>query len=57
MKIMEMDYVSCKKRTKILVSKELCIYINNDEFVSVNNLIREYNEMNEEIKNRLQYTT
>ena len=57
MKIMEMDYVSCKKRTKILVSKELCIYINNDKFVSVNNLIREYNEMNEEIKNRLQYTT
>ena len=26
-------------------------YISHDEFVSVNNLLREYNEMKEEIKN------
>ena len=26
-------------------------YINHDEFVSVNNVLREYNEMKEEIKN------
>ena len=35
----------------ILVSKALIdSYISHDEFVSVNNMLREYNEMKEEIK-------
>ena len=37
---------------EVLISKALIVsYIINEEFVSVNNLLREYNEMNEEIKN------
>ena len=36
----------------ILISKVLIdLYINYDEFFSVNNVLREYNEMKEEIKN------
>ena len=36
---------------KILVSKALMnSYINHDEYVSVNNVLREYDEMTEEIK-------
>ena len=35
-----------------MISKALIdLYINYDEFVSVNNKLREYNEMKEEIKN------
>ena len=38
--------------TKVLNSKGLIdSCINHDEFVSVNNVLREYNEMKEEIKN------
>ena len=37
---------------EVLISKALIVsYIIHEEFVSVNNLLREYNEMNEEIKN------
>ena len=37
---------------KVLVSKVLIdLYINQDNFVSVNNVLREYNEMKKEIKN------
>ena len=37
---------------KVFISKSLVdSYINHDEFVSVNNVLREYNEMNKEIKN------
>ena len=37
---------------KVLISKTLIdSYIKYDEFVSVNNVLREYNEMKEEIKN------
>ena len=37
---------------KVLISKAVInSYINHDEFVSVNNMLREYNEMKEEIKN------
>ena len=36
----------------MLLSKALSdAYINHDEFVSVDNVSREYNEMKEEIKN------
>ena len=35
---------------EVLISKALIdSYINNDKFVSVNNVLREYNEMKEEI--------
>ena len=30
-------------------------YISHDEFVSVNNVLREYNEMKEENKNPVEY--
>ena len=37
---------------KVLISKGLIyLYNNHDEFASVNNMLREYNEMNKEIKN------
>ena len=37
---------------EVLISKALLdSYISHDEFVSVNNVLREYNEMKEEIKN------
>ena len=37
---------------KVLISKALItLYINNDEFFSVNNVLRENNEMEEEIEN------
>ena len=37
---------------KVLISKALIhAYISHDEFVSVNNVLREYNEMKKEIKN------
>ena len=37
---------------EVLISKALSgSYINNDKFVSVNNVLREFNEMKEEIKN------
>ena len=37
---------------EVVISKALISsYINYDEFVSVNNVLREYNEMKEEIKN------
>ena len=38
--------------TEVLISKTLIhTYVSHDEFVSVNNLLREYNKMKEEIKN------
>ena len=38
---------------EVLVSKALVdSYISHDRFVSVNNILREYNEIKEEIKNR-----
>ena len=38
--------------TEVLISKNLIdSYINYDEFVSVNNVLREYNKIKEEIKN------
>ena len=37
---------------EVLISKALLdSYFNHDEFVSINNVLREYNEMKEEIKN------
>ena len=37
---------------EVLFSKTLIVsYISHDEFVSVNNMLIEYNEMKEEIKN------
>ena len=37
---------------QVLISKSLIdSYICHDEFILVNNLLREYNEMKEEIKN------
>ena len=46
--------------TEVLISKTLIdVYINHDEFVSVNNVLIEYIEMKEEIKNpetSLEYT-
>ena len=37
---------------KVLISKRFIeSYINHDKFVSVNNMLREYNEMKKEIKN------
>ena len=35
-----------------MISKALIdLYINHDEFISVNNVVREYNEMKEKMKN------
>ena len=46
--------------TEVLISKALIdAYINHDKFVLVNNVLREYNKMKEEIKNpenTVQYT-
>ena len=37
---------------EVIISKSLIdSYISHDEFVSVNNVLREYNEVKEEIKN------
>ena len=37
---------------EVLISKSLVnAYISHDEFFSVNNILREYNEMKKEIKN------
>ena len=37
--------------TEVLISKALInSYVNHDEFVSVNNVLREYNKMKEEVK-------
>ena len=37
--------------TEILISKALIdSYISHDQFTSINNVLREYNEMKEEIK-------
>ena len=37
---------------EVLISTALIdSYISHDEFVSINNVLREYNEMKEEIKN------
>ena len=37
---------------EVLISRSLInSYISHDEFVSVNNVLREYNEMKEETKN------
>ena len=45
---------------KVLISKALIdSYINHEEFVSVNHMLREHNEMKEEIKyleNAVEYT-
>ena len=45
---------------EVLISKALMdSYINYDEFVSVNNVLREYNKMKEEFKireNTVEYT-
>ena len=39
---------------EVLISKTLIdSYVSHDKFVSVNNVIMEYNEMKEEIKNLL----
>ena len=38
---------------EVLISMDLIhVYISHDKFVSVNNVLREYNEKKEEIKNR-----
>ena len=37
---------------EVWISKALIVsYINQDKFISVTNVLREYNEMSEEIKN------
>ena len=45
---------------EVLISKALIdLYISHDKFVSVNNVLREYNEIKEEIRNpktSLEYT-
>ena len=41
---------------EVLISQSLIdSYISHDEFVSVNNVLKEYNEMKEEIKSSVQY--
>ena len=41
---------------EVLISKALLDSRNNhDKFVSINNVLREYNEMKEEIKNSVEY--
>ena len=48
------------KYNKVYISKAVIdSYINHNEFISVNDVLREYNEMNIEIKNpenAVQYT-
>ena len=42
---------------EVLISKALIeSYISHDEFVSVNNVLRDYNEMKEEIKTSVEHT-
>ena len=42
--------------TEVLISKALIeSYINHDEFVSVNNILREYCKIKQEIKNTTTY--
>ena len=42
---------------EVLISKTLSdSYINHEKFVSVNNVLIEYNEMKEDIKNFVEYT-
>ena len=51
------DHIVLLAKTKlnsieVLISKALIdLYINHDDFVSVNNVLREYNKIKEEIKN------
>ena len=41
---------------KILISKSIIdSYISHDEFISVDSVLREYNEMKQEIKTSLEY--
>ena len=41
---------------KVLISKTLInSYISHDEFVTVNNVVREYNEMSKEIKTSVEH--
>ena len=41
---------------KVLTSKTLIdLYINHDEYISVNKMLRKYNEIKEEIKNPKMY--
>ena len=41
---------------KILISKSLVdSYISHDEFISVDSVLREYNQMKQEIKTSLEY--
>ena len=41
---------------EVLISQSLIdSYISHDEFVSVNNVLKEYNEMKEEIKSSVQH--
>ena len=41
---------------KILISKSIIdSYIRHDEFISVDSVLREYNEMKQEIKTSLEY--
>ena len=41
----------------VLVSKPLIdLYISRDEFVPINNVLREYNEMKQETKTYVEYT-
>ena len=45
------DKIMLLDATEVLISKSLIdSYINHDEFVSVNNVLKEYNEMKEETK-------
>ena len=49
MKLLQQDKLTA---IDVLVSKALInSYISHDEFVSINNVLREYYEMKEEIKN------
>ena len=45
--------VKCKLNTiEVLISKDLInSCINDDKFISMNNVLREYNEMKDEMKN------
>ena len=60
--MLSLNYVKIKSDlVKVLISKALLsLYISHDKFISVNNIIREHNEMKEEIKNpetTVEYTT
>ena len=49
MKLLQQDKLTA---IDVLISKALInSYISHDEFVSINNVLREYYEMKEEIKN------